>query len=214
MNNIPEEEELKRKLREYDRRYPAILDDAKPHLVEGRAVDLGHTLDALEVLLDLFKLDPQLKASHRILIPSVIFHDCGWSKVPKNMLPGSYGDVKEDNPGKIIHQEQGAGIARRILKKHSYPEDCIEEVSFIVSVHDKPEEYKKHALAGIVAEIDKLVRYKPTLFWGLINDGTFKNREERVAFLEKGLGKWFTKPEFRQKAASLLEERKREQGKP
>lgn len=139
----------------------------------------------------------------------MIFHDAGWSEVPKSILSSSYGDVSVENKGKVIHQQKGAEIVRGVLEKHHYAPCAIDEIALIVSIHDKPAEYKRHKNALIVAEIDKLVRYSPYLFWKLIQEGT-QTYEERVQFLERGIDSWFSISEFKAKASDLLEERKKE----
>ena len=197
---------LEKKLKRLNPIFPDLVIAAKPYLESGRSFDLQHTYDALEILLDFLernrKLDPD------ILIPAMIFHDSGWSQVPKNILSSSYGDVSAANKGKLLHQEKGAEIAHEVLEKHNYDPEKIAEISFIVSIHDKPTEYRKHKNALIVAEIDKLVRYLPYLFWKLIEEET-QTFEERIQFLEKGLNSWFSISEFKDKASSLLEIRKK-----
>lgn len=200
--------DITKKLESYDKRYPKIFSSARTYLEKGRCFDIGHTVDALQVLLDLFEKDADLKAKHNVLIPALIFHDCGWCRVPKDILKGSYGDVKAENSGKIMHQKEGATIAKEILAKVGYDLKLIDEISYVVSIHDNPEECRKHENAKIVAEIDKLVRFMPCLFFGLIRDGT-QTFEERVRFLERGLDTWFTISGFREKAAALLLERKK-----
>ena len=196
---------LEDKLKHLNPIFPGLVKAATPYLESGRSFDLQHTFDALEILLDFLEINRELDPD--ILIPAMIFHDSGWSQVPKNILSASYGDVSATNQGKLLHQAKGAEIARKVLEKHSYDPEKTAEVSFIVSIHDKPTEYRKHHNALVVAEIDKLVRYLPYLFWILIEEGT-QTFEERLQFLENGLNSWFSIPEFKDRASSLLEQRK------
>jgi len=198
---------LEKKLKHLNPIFPDLVTAAKPYLESGRSFDLQHTFDALEILLDFLERNRDLNPD--ILIPAMIFHDSGWSQVPKNILSSSYGDVSAANKGKLLHQEKGAEIAREILEKHNYDPEKIAEISFIVSIHDKSIEYRKHKNALVVAEIDKLVRYMPYLFWKLIEEGT-QTFNERIQFLDKGINSWFSIPEFKDKASSLLELRKKE----
>lgn len=202
-------EDLKRRLRSYDARYVRLLDSAVPLLESGRVIDLEHTLDVLRVLLDQLDEHPELAARHNVLIPAALLHDVGWSEVPEDERSTSYGDVRPDNDGKVLHQQKGAAIARTLLGYMEWTPNAIESVVFIVSRHDVPEEYAKDRDALLIAEIDKLVRYMPYLFWALVNDGTMA-LGRRIRFLERGVKEWFVTPEFAQRARCLLEERKRE----
>lgn len=202
-------DDLKQRLRSYDPAYMGLLDDAIPFLESGRAIDLEHTLDVLTVLLDFMDKDEKAAADHDILIPAALLHDCGWAEVPKDVLSTSYGDVRPDNPGKIIHQERGAAIARTLLGKYGRPRELIERVAAIITIHDIPKEYVKDNHARIVAEADKLVRYMPGLFWSLIKDGRM-TYEQRIRFLEAGIQEWFSIAEFRERARRLIEDRKRD----
>ncbi|MCP4051404.1 MAG: HD domain-containing protein [bacterium] len=179
----------------------------RPFLISGRSFDLTHTEEALHELINFLKLKKNKELNHNILIPAMIFHDCGWSKVPKNILNLSYGDVKADNPGKIIHQKEGALIAKKILKEINYDSELVDEICYIVSVHDNPSKYKKNPNALIVAETDKLVRYGDLLFYELIKK-RIQTLEERINFLENGIEKWFSIPEYKAKARSLLEQKR------
>ncbi|MCP4051211.1 MAG: HD domain-containing protein [bacterium] len=181
-----------------------LMERAKPFLISGRSFDLVHTEEALYELIQFLKLEKNKKLNCNILIPAMIFHDCGWSKVPKKILNMSYGNVKNDNPGKIIHQVKGASIAKKILKNINYDSKLIDEICHIVSVHDNPKEYKKSKNAIIVAETDKLVRYGHFLFYELIKIG-IQTLEERIIFLEDGIDKWFSVPEYKVRARFLLD---------
>ena len=200
---------LKHRLKSYNPYYIDLLDDARPFLESGRAIDLEHTLDVLSLLLDFLEKDEIAAADHDILIRAALLHDSGWSAVPKCILSKSYGDVQNDNPGKIIHQEKGAAISRSLLQKYRWKPESMDRVAEIISIHDMPGVYVKDQQARIIAEMDKLVRYMPALFWGLIKDGTM-DYEQRIRFLEKGIDQWFSIEVFRDRARCLLNARKSE----
>ena len=200
---------LKQRLKSYGPAYTGLLDDARPFLESGRAVDLEHTFDVLSLLLDFLEKDEKAAADHDILIPAALLHDSGWADVPKDMLSASYGDVQPNNPGKILHQERGATISRNLLRKYGWNRESSDRVAEIIAIHDAPKEYAKDRLARIIAEIDKLARYMPALFWALIKDGTM-NYEKRIRFLERGIEEWFSIEAFKEQARLLLKDRKDE----
>lgn len=200
------------RLSNYDPIYLKIWNEVTPHLKKGRNIDFQHTIDALTILFDILDSDKNLKKNHSILIPAVMLHDCGWSKVPKKIRDVSYGDVKVNNQGKILHQKEGVRIAEEILERNNYDKGSIREIAYIVSIHDRLKNYEKVPNAKLVAELDKLVRYKHYLFWELIHEGKF-TFESRIEFLEKGINKWFSIPKLKKKAKELLYEREKEKSK-
>ena len=186
--------------------YSSILAEAKPLLERGRSVDWAHTCDAVGFLLDFLEELDSEDLNPDILVPAMILHDVGWSAISPALLKESYGEVGSDNKGKILHQEEGEKISRRLLENIQYPKELIDEISAIVSIHDKPEMYSQNRLATVVAEIDRLVRFMPALFWGLIEDGT-QTFEQRVEFLKNGAETWFSIRGFKERALELLKER-------
>jgi len=64
-----------------------------------------------------------------ILIPVVILHDVGYSKVPKGSNPFNL-DIRK------LHSEEGAKIAEQILLELNYPKDKTKEIKRLILKHD------------------------------------------------------------------------------
>jgi hypothetical protein len=88
--------DLRQELKSYGVAYVDLLDRAVPILKSGRTIDLEHTLDVMELLLDYLGSHPEAKTRHNVLIPAALLHDCGWSEVSEAQLQSSYGDVRPD----------------------------------------------------------------------------------------------------------------------
>jgi len=106
--------------------YRKILEKAIPYYKKGREGDVEHIrwlFDTIPKYVDESEVD------FDILIPVVLLHDVGYSKVPKGSNPYNLGIRK-------LHSEEGAKIAENILKKVGYPADKINEVKRLVLKHD------------------------------------------------------------------------------
>lgn len=110
-----------------DKIYLKIWKLAKPYYQKGRSYNVAHVwwqMQHADKIADLEKLNKKL------LLPIVILHDVG------------YIAVKEKNPNikdrgsKRLHMQEGAKIARQILKKVGYDPALAEEIAYYISVHD------------------------------------------------------------------------------
>lgn len=71
------------------------------------------------------------KLDDSLLMPLVILHDVGYSKVKKIKTANYYSkDIRR------THMEAGKEIAIKVLRKLKYPEDKTEKIAYYVSVHD------------------------------------------------------------------------------
>ena len=64
-----------------------------------------------------------------ILMPVVLLHDVGYSKVPKGSNPFNLKIRK-------LHSEEGAKIAEEILKEFDYERNKIKEIKRLILKHD------------------------------------------------------------------------------
>jgi hypothetical protein len=166
-----------------------------------------HTQDAVDMA---FRLLATEDGERGIVIPAVILHDVGWSKVPEKMRmlvrkPGS------DNRITRMHEVEGVKIAGSILDKifdHHLP---IDEILEIVNGHDTREE----AISihdSIVKDADKLSRYSMT-FWDIIQRSGIDPAKYCDDLALRGL-KWFFLPRSREIAQEKLRQRRQEIGLP
>lgn len=106
--------------------YKKILDKAIPYYKIGREGDVEHVkwlFDTVPRFIDEDDVD------FDVLIPVVILHDVGYSKVEKGSNPYDL-DIRK------FHSKEGAKIAEQILLGLDYPKDKIAEVKRLVLKHD------------------------------------------------------------------------------
>lgn len=216
-------EDLQKRLKKFDSLYVTMLSKATPYLIlgskSGREINYKHTLRGIFLMLDFLETNKEYRKKHDILVPAIMFHDIGYCKLTKeekgkrldffNNITKKH--FKQDNSSiGRMHEKKGAALTEKILREINYKEESIEEISYIVSVHDQPDLYKIHRNAEIVGNIDRLMRYEHFQFWAYIKEGKF-TFNSRIKFLEKGLNQWFSIPEIRWKAQALLDTRRKEQ---
>jgi HD superfamily phosphodiesterase len=105
--------------------YSKIWELAKPYYLKGRPNDVEHIKWMMKDALLVCKEE---NLDDSLLLPLVILHDVGYSKVPKNN-PFNL-DIRK------AHMKEGKKLAESILKKVDYPKGKIEKISYYVSVHD------------------------------------------------------------------------------
>jgi hypothetical protein len=154
----------------------------KPYL-QTRNNEL-HTRNAIEFAFRLLKI---YKAERDVIIPAIILHDAGWSKVPEEIIK----KTRRPRPDKDllrIHEEESLKIARNILEKVSYDAIRTAEILEIIDGHDSRDE----ALSvndQIVKDADKLTRYAVN-FWFLARRVPV-TLEEFAKSLEQLIEPWF-----------------------
>ena len=105
--------------------YKKILEKALPYYEKGRKGDVKH-------VKWLFNTIPKFvdeTMDIEILIPVVLLHDVGYSKVPKGSNPFDLHIRK-------LHSEEGAKIAEEILEELKYPKEKISEIKRLILKHD------------------------------------------------------------------------------
>lgn len=125
-----------------------------------------------------------------IVIPAVLLHDVGWSRVPEDLQLKAFGPRPGfDRNINRIHEVEGAKIAREILSQVDYDPDYIEKITAIVEGHDS----RLQALSindAIVKDADKLFRYSKEGF--AIDCERFAlNHPQHRIFLSERIEEWF-----------------------
>jgi hypothetical protein len=175
---------------------------AKPYLTT-RHNDV-HTEIALDLALRLLE---RVRGNRHIVVPAIILHDVGWSRLPDDALPKAFGP-KADMALARIHEEEGVKIAQSILSEVGYHGQYIDEILQIIDGHDT----RANALSiedQIVRDADRLARYSKSLFWLQVEwFGT--SPEKMCRALEFLVERWFSMSASKEIAKEELEQRRRE----
>jgi len=120
--------------------------------------DKGHASVTFNYAKQLLKTE---KGDKKIVLPAIILHDTGWSKLTKEerMVIFDKNATKEDKLKlRYKHQNEGVIIAKNILKQIKYPKKLTREILEIISEHDT-RQYFLSQNEGIVRDADKLWRF-------------------------------------------------------
>jgi hypothetical protein len=175
---------------------------AKPYL-NTRHNDV-HTDIALDLALRLLE---KVKGNRQIVIPAIILHDVGWSRLSDEILPKAFGP-KADMALARIHEEEGVKIAKGILAQVGYDSQYADEILHIIDGHDT----RTNAISiddEIVRDADRLARYSRSLFW--LEVEWFQPSPEKLCReLEFLMERWFSLSASKEIAREELEQRRRE----
>jgi HD superfamily phosphodiesterase len=105
--------------------YKKIWELAKPFYKEGREMDIEHIKWMINDIISVCRKE---NLDETILLPLVILHDIGYSKIQKKN-PFELDSRKE-------HMREGAKITREILEKLKYSKSKIKKIVYLVSIHD------------------------------------------------------------------------------
>lgn len=106
--------------------YQRLLEKALPYYKNSRKGDVEHIKWLVRTVP---KFINENDVDFDILMPMIILHDIGYSKVPRDSNPFDL-DIRK------MHSEQGAAIAERLLKEVHYPENKIIEIKRLIMKHD------------------------------------------------------------------------------
>ena len=97
----------------------------------------------------------------RVVVPALIIHDTGWSKVDFSDFVDAPAVDKKDTESVRLHMHHGAGIARKILEAVGWDPAIREQIVDIIAVHDAPEKIRAshNPDAALVFEADWLDKY-------------------------------------------------------
>jgi len=110
-----------------DQVYLKIWQLAKPYYKKGRVYDI----DQINWMMPMANtIAGKEGLNKKILIPLVILHDVGWSKV------GELSPNIKDKETKKIHMKASAQIAQEILENVEYDKKLTKKIVYYISVHD------------------------------------------------------------------------------
>ena len=128
------------------------------YLERGRPGDVEHTRRVVaygKALLAKESGDP------RVVVPALILHDTGWSKVDFSDFVDAPVVDKKDTASVRLHMYHGADIAREVLDAVGWDPAVTQQITDIIAVHDAPDKIKAlHDLDATLAfEADWLDKY-------------------------------------------------------
>jgi len=131
---------------------------ALKYLERGRPGDVEHTRRVVAYGKTLLDREP---GNPRVVVPALIIHDTGWSKVDFSDFVDAPAVDKKDTASVRLHMDHGAGIARKILEAVGWDPAITEQIVDIVAVHDAPEKIRAshNPDAALVFEADWLDKY-------------------------------------------------------
>lgn len=128
------------------------------YLERGRPGDVEHTRRVVAYGKTLLAKEP---GNPRVVVPALIIHDTGWSKVDFSDFVDAPAVDKKDTASVKLHMRHGADIAREILEAVGWDPTTTQQIADIIAVHDAPEKIRAlHNLdAALVFEADWLDKY-------------------------------------------------------
>jgi len=115
-----------------------------------------HTLHSYVMVQELLKYYPT--GNVEVVLPTMLLHDTGWKKIPKDKLLQSIGPKKKYPELQRQHEVEGVLIAQEILQQLGYEKRLTQEIIAIIDGHDTTK--KARSLNDmIVKDSDKLWRY-------------------------------------------------------
>ena len=178
--------------------YKKILEKALPLYEKGREGDVEHIKWLSEVIT---KYVDESEVDYDILIPVVLLHDVGYSKVPKGSNPFDL-DIRK------FHSEEGAKIAEEILTELNYPKDKINEIKRLILKHDNwafGDDFADEPVLRIFNNFDfmwmasekgfdivrKFMKKEPKEFYEQIKEFQRKNEEEGREWFNKNIEEFY-----------------------
>ncbi|MBN1275237.1 HD domain-containing protein [Candidatus Woesearchaeota archaeon] len=178
--------------------YKKILEKALPLYEKGREGDVEHIKWLAEVIT---KYVNEFEVDYDILIPVVLLHDVGYSKVPKGSNPFDL-DIRK------FHSEEGAKISEEILEELNYPKDKINEIKRLILKHDNwafGDDFADEPVLRIFNNFDfmwmasekgfdivrKFMKKEPKEFYEQINEFQRKNEEEGRKWFNKNIEEFY-----------------------
>ncbi len=143
-----------------------------------------------------------------IVIPAIILHDTGWTRVPAEQHLRAFGPKAAEPELNRLHELEGVKIAKNILKNIDYNTDKMNQILEIIDGHDS----RKEAISlndMIVKDADKLWRYSKSGFY--IDIERFgESFDEGLDRLRGNLAKWFFTVTAKEMATKKLNRREKE----
>ncbi|AFK04379.1 metal-dependent phosphohydrolase HD sub domain-containing protein [Emticicia oligotrophica DSM 17448] len=134
----------------------AIWEVAKTHL-NVRNND-EHTLFSYLLAQKIAENYPE--SDIEIILPAILLHDTGWSKIPKDKLFNAFGPNNKYPELTRQHEFESVAIARQVLPELGFSNHQIEEITSLIDGHDTTKNARSLNDA-IHKDADKLWRYTP-----------------------------------------------------
>ncbi|MBU0760387.1 MAG: HD domain-containing protein [Nanoarchaeota archaeon] len=189
--------------------FSKILELARQYYEKGRIYDLPQIDWMIKKGEAIAKKE---KMNRDLLLPVIILHDIGYSKV------GEENPNVKDRTIKKEHMKKGATIAKKILKKVDYEPELSKAVVYYVSVHDnwifgdnKP--FTKCKEMALFNDLDFLVGIRNKRMFDLRAKSLKMSPEEMYNDLlkeEKLINRPFCCAETKKMFSSFLKARKKE----
>jgi hypothetical protein len=174
---------------------------AKPYL-QVRDNEL-HAQNAVEFALRLLTF---YEAKRAVVIPAIILHDVGWSRVSEEIIRKACRPHPDRQLARI-HEVESVKIGRTILEAVGYDEVGTAEILAIIDGHDTRDETLSID-DRIVKDSDKLTRYAKN-FWFWTRQLPMEP-EELARTLEGMIDQWFSLPESKEMAKAEIAQRRLE----
>ncbi|MDF1554539.1 MAG: HD domain-containing protein [Deferrisomatales bacterium] len=125
----------------------------------------------------------------QVVIPAILLHDIGWSRVPEDRQLAAFGPNVQDPELTKVHEREGAGMAGEILAGLGWPQALADEIVDIIAGHDtRPGSASLHE--SIVKDADKLFRLSDRGF-PIDCERFAQNPPNYLDWLEDQLDRWF-----------------------
>jgi len=146
------------------------------------------------------------KGDPEIVIPAILLHDVGWSKLTEEMQNKAFGPGSDKSLNRI-HEVEGVKIAAGILAEVNFDKTKAEEIINIIDGHDS----RLTTISDndmIVKDSDKLFRFtcEGLIFYLNTLKGTV---EERLVWLSTKVDCWLFTQAAKVMAWEELDKRKR-----
>ena len=155
--------------------YEKIWDLALPR--QDNKGDIGHAKVTREYAYKLLETE---KGNPDVVIPAIILHDIGWSKLTEDEGMSVFDPHKTREQKlemRYKHQEEGVKLAGTLLGQLNYPPNLTEEILEIISEHDTRVGFIS-LNEGLVRDADKLWRFSKTGFSADMKRRTFSFQQE------------------------------------
>jgi HD superfamily phosphodiesterase len=143
-----------------------------------------------------------------VVLPAILLHDIGWSRVPEDEQLLAFGPNVKDPELTKVHERAGAAMAGEILQELEWPEAASARIVHIIAGHDT--RVGSGSLEeSVVRDADKLFRVSAAGF--PIDCERFGLRPAaHAAFLRSKIEEWFFTATGAHLAREELEARERE----
>ena len=168
----------------------SLFNRARKYLVHGRPGDVEHTLRVVETGRVIASREGE---DADLVVCALILHDVGWSQVDYQVFLNQPIEKHSTCLEALLHQELGAGVAKKIMIQHDIPRETIDRIARYIFVHDQVEKTKAlgDPMAMICLEADFLDRFGASglsRFKRMFN-GAF-DEKHAVEFLIKDAETW------------------------